>query len=378
MTDKIVMEMLEKTKAYLDYNATSFLSSGVKERMIEVLKKTGNPSSVHTAGKEVKAVLNKTREVLGSYLEVSPQQFIFTSGGTEANALALLGIDSDVLLISSIEHASVYKVAQLKHGATQEISVDGQGVLNLDHLKNLLEASKNQKVLISVMLANNESGVIEPIGAVLEIAKFYGAFVHVDAVQAFGKIPVSLKEMKVDLMSFSAHKMGGPMGVGALYIQEGVPLNALYLGGGQERGLRAGAENVSGIAGFGKAIEEIDLGAWEKVKSLRHVLENSLKNKFSELFIASDQVTRLPNTSLIAYGNIPSATQVIKLDLNGIYVSSGSACSSGVVKESRILKAMGLSNRFKQTAIRVSMGPGTLLREIERFVEVYTHMFEEL
>jgi len=360
---------------YLDYNSSAPLGKGVKEAICSALDHVGNPSSVHQSGKKAKAVINKTREILSDYLDVPSQNLIFTSGGTESNALALRGIDADVFFVSAIEHASVLQTAQHHpNSGFQKIPVNSQGIVDLEALTSLLKSADGKKVLVSVMMANNESGVIEPISEIRKIVHAYGALMHVDAAQALGKIPISREDLKVDLMSFSGHKIGAPMGVGALYVREGLSFRGLYEGGGQERRFRSGTENVSGIAGFGKAVENIDFSKWEAIKSHRLFLESTLREKFSDLFIASDRVSRLPNTTLMSRPSLPSSTQVIQLDLEGICVSSGASCSSGVVKSFSVLKAMGVSQEIVSSVIRVSLGPETGREDIERFMTVYSHI----
>ncbi|HQS83604.1 MAG: hypothetical protein B7Y25_01485 [Alphaproteobacteria bacterium 16-39-46] len=360
---------------YFDYNATAPLGKGVKEAVCSALDQTGNPSSIHRSGKIAKSILTKARQILGDHLGISPQDLIFTSGGTEANAMALYGVDVEVLFVSSIEHASVFQTAQRRPNTLfQEIPVNSQGIIDLEALTSLLESVKGKKILISVMMANNESGVVQPLSEIQERACSYSALMHVDAVQALGKMPISREDLKVDLMSFSGHKIGSPMGVGALYIREGLPFKSLYGGGGQERRLRSGTENVSGIAGFGKAVENIDFSKWDIVRSQRLYLERALKERFSDLFIASENVPRLPNTTLMGRPSLPSSTQVIQLDLEGICLSSGSSCSSGVVKESLVLKAMGTPEKIRSSVIRVSLGPETRQDDIERFITVYTRL----
>ena len=366
-------------RIYLDYNASAPLSFGVKDVVADALESVGNPSSIHSAGKKAKSILNKTRHILASHMDASPPCFIFTSGGTEANALALKGLDIDVILVSAIEHTSVYAIAQDRSDVLfKEIPVTPEGIVNLEALKKMLDALQGKKVLVSVMMANNESGTLQPIAEINEIMRFYNGFFHVDAVQAFGKIPISLKDLPVDLMSFSSHKIGGCMGVGALYIREGISLKALYRGGGQEHRMRSGTENVPGIAGFGKALENITFSQWEKVRRHRDFLEVCLQEKMQEerddFYIASQRVPRLPNTSLIARPKLLSETQVIHLDLKGICVSSGAACSSGVVKKSRVLHAMGMKEDYQKSAIRVSLGPTTTSGEIEKFIATYCHL----
>ena len=360
---------------YFDYNATAPLGKGVKEAICSALDHTGNPSSVHQSGKKAKSIVTKTRQNLGDFLEVSPQNFLFTSGGTEANAMAIKGMEAEVILVSAIEHASVYQTARTHPNVVfQEIPVNSQGIVDLEALASLLETVQGKKILVSVMMANNESGVIEPISEIRELVHSYSAFLHVDGIQALGRIPIVMADLKVDLMSFASHKIGGPMGVGALYVREGLPFKGLYGGGGQERRLRSGTENVPGIAGFGKAIENIDFSKWDAVKLHRLFLESTLTERFPDLFIASADALRLPNTTLMARPSVSSSIQVIQFDLEGICISSGSSCSSGVVKESSVLRAMNIAENLRASVIRVSLGPETRSEEVERFINVYTQI----
>lgn len=355
---------------YLDYNASAPLHPKAQEAMIEVFQKFGNPSSVHKKGKEAKTLLNKTREILADVTHTSPQHIYFTSGGTEANAIALLGTDVNEIITSSIEHDSVYKVAYNKRCPVTEVAVLTSGCVDLFSLEKILREKKEKSFLVSLQYANNETGVVQPIKEILKLTHFYGGVLHVDAVQALGKLPVSLKELPVDLMSFSAHKIGGPKGVGALYVKEGAPIHSLYNGGGQERSIRSGTENSIGIAGFGAALKEIRLPA----KNLQTYLESSLGG-IRDITIHGKNTERLFNTTNFSYPHgLSSDLQVMRLDLEDIYVSAGSACSSGKVKQSRVLRSMGIEESLLDTAIRVSTGPGTTQEDIDYFLSAWMNI----
>jgi cysteine desulfurase len=301
-------------------------------------------------------------------------EVVFTSGGTEANAMAIAGSGRPRILVSAVEHLSVLRAVD----TAETIPVDGDGVIDLNALEAMLTGG-DRPTVVSVMLANNETGVVQPIAAVAEIARRYGALIHCDAVQAAGRIRVDFGALGVHMMSLSAHKIGGPSGVGALIVAEGVSLNSRVRGGGQERGLRAGTENVPGIAGFGAAADAAlrlaDAKRWE---GLRERLELRLREGAPQIRVFGADVERLPNTSCLSMPGVASDTQVMALDLAGIAVGAGSACSSGKVTPSHVLKAMGLAERDTSSAIRVSLGWNTADADIERFVESWSALFARL
>lgn len=363
-----------KNGIYLDYNASAPLHPKVKEAILEACTIFGNSSSTHKKGKEAKALLNETRQILADSIHTSPQHLYFTSGGTESNAIALLGTNCEEIITSSTEHDSVYKVAYNRGCPVTEVPVLSSGKLDLGAFEKILKEKQGRSLLVSVQCANAETGVIQPIKEVLELTHSYGGQLHVDAVQALGKLPISLEDTPVDLMSLSAHKIGGPKGVGALYVKEGTPIKALYEGGGQERSLRSGTENTMGIAGFGAALKVVSPFSWKSTKSLQEYLESSLKT-IGFISIHGKEVERLPNTTYFSYSDgLPSSTQVMRLDLEDIYVSSGSACSSGKVKASRALQAMGITGKELETAIRVSTGPETTKQDIDTFLKAWKTM----
>ena len=339
----------------------------------------GNPSSVHAEGRQARRLVEEARASVASAVGASPRNVIFTSGGTEANALALVpglrraeGAPVARLLVSAIEHASVLAGGRFPVEATFTIDVTRTGLVDLEHLRALL--SNGPPALVSVMLANNETGALQPVREAAERVHAAGGLLHVDAIQALGKIPFDIKAMNADLVTLSAHKIGGPKGIGALVLAEGVlGFEPLLRGGGQELGRRAGTENVSGIAGFGAAVQAAMVALEQdaiRLESLRHRLESGLRETPGAIVFA-DSVPRLPNTTLFTVPGLRAETAVIGFDLAGIAVSSGSACSSGKVQPSHVLKAMGFGPQLAQGALRLSLGWSTTAAEIDRCLEAW-------
>ena len=347
---------------YLDHNATSPLRDESRAAMEHALAIGGNPSSVHGRGRAARAAVERAREQVAALAGARVQDTIFTSGGTEANALALFGAVQGAaeagaritrLFVSEIEHDSVLAnaaaLAERVPGLRLEhIPVTSDGVVDLEALRVQLREGKG-RALVAVMAANNETGVIQPVAEVADLIKEHEACLFVDAVQAAGKIALSTA---AHYLSLSAHKLGGPEGVGALIAREEAPFAAAILGGGQERGRRAGTENVAGIAGFGAAASAAEpIGP-----ALRDRFESELTSSFPEVAIFGVRAPRLPNTSNFALPGIAAETAVMALDLDGVMVSSGSACSSGKVRPSHVLRAMGVPDAIASTALRVSFG----------------------
>lgn len=354
--------------AYLDYNATAPLLPQVKAVVTAHLDTYGNPSSIHGIGRQARAAVEQSRDAVAAMVNAKPAQVIFTSGGTEANALALRGQPSAVIFASAVEHPSV-----LAHAPAENlIPVDGAGVIDLAALEACL-ARAPSPALIAVMLTNNETGAVQPIARVTEIARRYNARVHCDAVQAPGKIAVDLESLGVDSVSLSAHKLGGLKGAGALVLKPGLDVTALHVGGGQERRRRAGTENVLGIVAFGVAAQEERGLRTEvaRVRELRDALEADIRRAAPRAQIFSQTVERLPNTTCVSLPGMSSEIQVMRLDLAGVGVSAGSACSSGKVAPSHVLLAMGVPESKAKCAIRVSLGWGTTAAETARFLEVW-------
>ncbi|MFQ6016623.1 MAG: cysteine desulfurase family protein [Kiloniellaceae bacterium] len=357
---------------YMDYNATAPIRPEAAEAVAEALEWTGNASSVHQFGRLVRRHVEDAREAVAALVGAPPERVIFTSGGTEANNLALRGTGRARILVSAGEHDSVLHAA----ASAELIPLKRDGVISLSGLAAML-AAESRPALISVMLANNETGVIQPLSEVALLAKEFGALVHCDAVQAAGKMPVEMAGLGVDLLSLSAHKIGGPQGVGALIVAEGVELSPILRGGGQERGRRAGTENVAGIVGFAAAarIAAAEPERIGRLADLRDDLETRLRALAPAVTVFGPAAPRLPNTSCFATPGMSSETQVMGLDLAGIAVSAGSACSSGKVTRSHVLRAMGAGEAEAGTAIRVSLGWRSEAADIERFLEAWGELY---
>lgn len=359
-------------QVYLDYNASAPLCPEARQAMIAAMDVAGNPSSVHASGRAARKIVDHARRTIADLVGGDSERIIFTSGGTEANNLALNGLEDVTVFTSAIEHPSVIE----GRVDAKRIPVDGNGVVDLDALEAMLKeaSAAGQKVLVSVMLANNETGVIQPVAKVALLAREYGAKVHCDAIQALGRLPVDMGRLLVDMVSVSAHKIGGPKGIGALAIAPGVMLVPQIRGGGQEKYRRGGTENVLGIAGFGAAAERAgaQLANMANVAALRDRLETELASEAPELLIAGKGTERLVNTSCLILPGMPGETQVMALDLAGVAISSGSACSSGKVRESHVLKEMGVSDAG--SAIRVSLGLETTDEDIDTFIRVWSRM----
>jgi cysteine desulfurase len=358
-------------KTYLDYNATAPVRPEVAMAMAATLGRTGNPSSVHRAGREARALLENARAAVAALVGAPPEALVFTSGGTEANNQALQSV-AGPKLVSAIEHDSVPAAAP----DALRIPVDGHGVIDLESLAELLEAVR--PALVSVMLANNETGAIQPVREVVERARRHGALVHCDAVQAGGKIPIDFSELGADFVTLSAHKLGGPQGVGALVVGPGIEPVALHRGGAQERRWRPGTENLPGIVGFARACElaAADTGWRQRVCALRDRLEAGIAAIAPQARVLGAGAPRLANTSCLTMPGVGNQIQLIDLDLAGIAVSAGSACSSGKVGPSHVLAAMGVEAGDAQTAIRVSLGWASTATDVDRFVTAWGRLYE--
>lgn len=361
---------------YLDYNAAAPLWPEVQRAMADALAHGGNASSVHALGRAARARLEDAREALAALLGVKPAAIVFTSGGTEGNNLALRGLAAagtvERLLLSAIEHPSVFGAAAASGLPVELVPVTRAGVVDLDALALALKAS-SARALVSVMSANNETGVVQPIADVVALAQAHGAFVHVDAVQSLGRAPLDLSTLGADLVTLSAHKIGGPPGVGALVIvSEELALAAQLSGGGQERGRRAGTENLPGIVGFGVAAVLVPriTAAMPRIARLREALEARIKALVPDAIIFGAEAPRLGNTTCFATPGLSAEMQVMALDLEGVAVSAGSACSSGKVARSHVLAAMGAGTAAGE-AIRVSLGWHSREEDAEHFLSAY-------
>jgi len=367
------------TRVYLDWNATTPLRSEARAAMVAAYDLVGNPSSVHAEGREARRLVEEARSTLASAVGALPRNVVFTSAGTEANALALSpglrgpsGGPVERLLVSAVEHASVLAGGRFPADKVGHIRVTHAGVVDLDHLKALLK--DGPPTLVSIMAANNETGALQPVAEAARIVHDAGGLLHVDAIQALGKIAFNINAVGADLATFSAHKIGGPKGIGALVVAEGVSgVEPLLRGGGQELNRRAGTENVAGIAGFGAAVRAALQALPEDAKrmaTLRDRLENGIR-AIAGATIFSDNTERLPNTILFTAPGLKAETAVIGFDLEGIAVSSGSACSSGKVQSSHVLSAMGFDPAVAQGAVRLSLGWSTEPDDINRALEAW-------
>ncbi len=361
---------------YLDHNATTPPKPEVCEIMLQTLKFPGNASAIHKAGREARRGIEAARQQVSRLVNAGPKAvIIFTSGATEANNLVLKGSGCERILASATEHPSVLKARP----DIETIPVLPGGIIDLAALDRMLEGN-DRATLISVMLVNNETGVIQPLDKVMEIAKRRGALVHTDAVQAAGRLPIDLQKLGVDYLTLTAHKIGGPQGTGCLVLSNCVSVTPLLSGGSQEKNMRAGTENVAGILGFGVAAELAarDMTAFRKLAALRDRIETELKKIAPAIRFFGADAPRVANTTLFALPGASSETQLIALDLAGICVSGGSACASGTVKASHVLKAMGVSDADAGAALRVSLGWNSTEKEVDYFISKWSEMYNRV
>ncbi len=364
---------------YLDHNATTPVLPEVAKYINSIVSDWGNPSSVHAHGRRPKKILRQARAQMAQFFKVHPLELIFTSGGSESNNSAIMSVYHDQVLqqknnlaefiTSNIEHPSVAKTfdyIESLGSKVHRISVDQNGHFDMNAFKQSLNENT---VLVSVMTANNETGAMLPIKEIVALAKNQGALVHTDAVQTLGKMPLNLKELDVDFASFSAHKVYSLKGCGLLYIKTGTPFKSLIFGGGQERSRRAGTENTLAIASFAKAIELLDLEKLNDVETLRNYMEDRILTEISGSKALSQTAPRLPNTSNIVFDDIDGESLLMNLDLKGLSVSTGAACSSGSSEPSPVLMAMGLSRTQAQGSLRISLGFGNSKEQIDYFCE---------
>ena len=370
-------------RVYLDHNATAPIRPEARAAMMAALDLPGNAQSVHSEGRRARSLIEAARAQIAALIGARSQDVVFTSGGSEANALALRGALQGAaaagervtrLIASAIEHESIRANARACEETIPglrvlECPVTSDGVVNVTELRRLLMEGKG-RALISIMAANNETGVIQPLGEVVGVARSHGALLHCDAVQATGRIPFSASDF--DYVTLSAHKLGGPQGIGALIVRDGVPFAPQILGGGQEQGRRAGTENVAAIAGFGAAAAAAKPNAdhlrW------RQALERKLIGAVDGTVVVGATTERLPNTICVAVPAVPSENMVIALDLDSFAVSAGAACSSGKVTRSHVLTAMGVDPHVAASAIRVSFGWNTTEEELNAFAEAWTRI----
>jgi cysteine desulfurase len=358
--------MAGKSRVYLDSNATGLTRPGVAEAMAAALALGGNPSSVHREGRLARRRIEEARARVAALVGAEPERVVLTSGGTEANNLALHAAGGPVL-VSAIEHPSILEVVP----EAARLPVDLDGRLDLEALEQAL--ARARPAVVALMLANNETGVIQPVAEAAALCRRHGARLHCDAVQGPGRIAVDMAALGCSTLALSAHKVGGPPGIGALVLAPEVDLTPLLRGGGQERRRRAGTENLPGIVGFGRALELLDDDEPARLRALRDRLEEGLR-AVPEARIVAESSPRLPSTTCVIMPGVPAETQVMALDLDGIAVSAGAACSSGKVQPSHVLRAMGLPVDLAGCAIRVSLGWHNDDGDIDRCLLAWTRL----
>jgi cysteine desulfurase len=362
---------------YADYNATAPVSNNVKQAIAEALSlQTLNPSSLHKNGQAARKILQNARDDIYRSIGVSEDKEVtFTSSATEANNLIMGGLKDYLHVISAIEHPSILYPAC----RPQIIPVNTDGAINLIELEKILNKLKGNKILVSVMLANNETGVIQPIREIVETARAFGAICHTDATQGIGKIAVNMENLGVDLLTLSAHKFGGIAGSGVLIFDKQLKIEPIIYGGGQEKGLRGGTENITAIAALSAALHDVPrlLAKMREVETLRDQLECALFNFVSNIVIFGKDAERLPNTSYIYMPGVKSDIQLMTFDLNNIAVSNGSACSSGKIEPSYVLRAMGATKEQTECSIRISIGWETTSQDIKRIIDCWHAIYNK-
>jgi cysteine desulfurase len=365
-------------RTYLDYNATAPLRPQARAAMIAALDQVGNPSSVHHEGRRARAIVETAREQVARLVNCRPLEVVFTSGATEANAWVCGAGGWSTILLPGTEHDSVLGPAAATGARVHPIAVSPGGIVDLDaiEVQSRLAAERGGRTLLALQIANNETGVVQPIAAAAAIARAHGHFCHTDAVQGAGRLPIDFASSTVSSLSLSSHKLGGPSGVGALVVRDGARLANLISGGGQERRRRGGTENVIGIAGFGAAAEiaATQVSRMKQMADVRDRLEAALLAVTPDAVVVGRDTARLANTTCVARPGLAAETLVIKLDLAGIAVSAGAACSSGKVAASHVLTAMGLPTDVANGAIRLSIGWDTSDADIATLLKAWTEI----
>jgi cysteine desulfurase len=366
-------------RLYLDHAATTPVATEVLEAMLPYLEtRFGNPSSVHSFGRETREAVENARNLVAGALEAKPEEIFFTSGGTESDVLALRGAapacrgKGNRIITSSVEHHAVLETCLALDTEGFDVTVlpvDEHGTVRLEDFQ---PAVSDKTILVSLMHANNEVGTIQPVREIAVLAHRYGILAHTDAVQSFGKIPVSVKELGVDLLSISGHKIYGPKGIGALFIKEGTPFEPVFQGGGQEQRRRPGTENVPGIVGLGVAAALVSAGVekeMERLRRLRHRLVGDLEERIAGIRFNGHPTLCLPGTVHFSVDGVAGNQLLEELDRQGIAVSCGAACTAGQAKPSYVLAAMGLEENLAVNSVRVSMGRGTTTQDVDRLTE---------
>jgi cysteine desulfurase len=377
-----------KKQIYLDHNATTPVDKRVVEAMLPYFtKEYGNPSSLHRFGQNARMALDNARGQVASIIGAEEKEIVFTSGGSESDNFAIKGAAYALkdkgrhILTSAVEHPAVLRVCEYLGECGFEIThvpVDKHGVIDLEKLE---KSVRKDTILITVMYANNEVGTLEPVGKIAKLAREKGVLFHTDAVQAVGKVEIDVKKIGVDMLSLSGHKLHGPKGAGALYVRSGIEIVPLIHGGGHERGRRSGTENMPGLVGLGKACEiaaEDLKGESQRIAGLRDRLWQGLSSRIDDTLLVGHREKRLPNTLAVSFKYVEGESVLLNLDLEGIAVSSGSACSSGDIEPSHVLKAMKVPAEFMRGGIRFSLGRGNTEKEIDRVIAVAPGILDKL
>ena len=374
------------SRIYLDHNATTPVRPEVRDRMLPFLGELfGNPSSAHSFGQEVKVQLDEARQRIADQLGASPNEVIFTSGGTESDNAALKGValanGSGHIVTTVIEHPAVMQSASYlakKGFEVTYVKVGSDGVIDPDDIR---KAVRSDTILVSVMHINNEVGTIQPLTEISEITREAGVPLHTDAVQSFGKLPTRVDDLGVDLLSIAAHKLYGPKGVGVLYVRKGTRIDPLIIGGAQEKRRRSGTENIGGIVGFGEAIvhaEKEREDVYNKLAVLRKRFVDSVTDRIPDVVINGNHSLTFPSTISLSVSRVEGESLLLSLDMEGVAISTGSACSSGSLEPSHVLVAMGMDIVLAQGTLRFSMGRGTTDEEIDYVLEVFPPIVERL
>lgn len=384
---------MSKKQIYLDNNATTPIHPEVKKAMIEAMEIFGNPSSMHSFGRRARKYVEQSRRKIATFIGASPDEIVFVGSGSEANNTVLSlttcplrgcsipEFGKPEVITTKIEHPCIIETAKCladKSAKVFYLDVDREGRINIDQLRDLLS---ERTLLVSVMMANNEIGTIQNIKEISRIVHKYNALMHTDAVQAVGKIPVDVVDLDVDFLSMSAHKIYGPKGVGALYVRRGTPFCPMIRGGHQEKGRRAGTENTLGIVGFGKAVEmrekEMEKEA-ERLLKLKSLLRQGIKDSISDVRFIGDPDNSIPGTLNVSFEGVEGEAILLYLDMEGIAVSTGSACSSGSLDPSHVIMATGIPKEFAHGSIRISMGRETTKEQIEYTIEAFKRVITKL
>lgn len=372
--------------AYFDYNASAPVRPAALAAMIPHFRELhGNPSSVHAFGQRARAAVENARIEVAALIGATPAEVIFCSGGTEANNMVLHGVAAErsgAIIVSAVEHAAIYNTALKMRAAGRKVHicpVDDRGVVNLVELEKLLDAES--VALVSIMTANNETGVLQPVGEAAALCRSRGILFHSDAAQAVGKVPVSVDGLGVDYFTVAAHKLGGPVGIGALFVRAGAPMERLMEGASHELNRRPGTPSSALAAGFGAAcgvVRHILAEEMDRIGALRNRLETAILAGVPGAAVNGAGADRLPNTSNISFAGVRSDLMVMRLDLEGFAVSSGSACHSGRTEPSRVIAAMGLGEERATTSIRISLGPDTTAEEVDALAGTIIRIVPEI